>query len=860
MSLVKKREKIRNADTVLTRMEGDEYGRAQLNWTLLASVTRERSLTQMNSENKQNYPKIEELTLNGCLLSDEQLKDLLIRGFPYGMKKVGLAHNKLTTSMCKIVGKWLLNPDVICHALDLSHNDLETKLNPFIEAFRQMVHSNQSGTHLSPSDGVNHMYKSDRGIRFLNLSSTKLTVSNSFISLLSVLTQHRLGFLDLSHLPQIFPDIIPHLMLVMPFYKHLRRLNLDHNKLSNESIIGIAELIGVGRNLGYLSMLGNERETIEPQQNSEDSTDDKEKDKIEIEIEDKNDMAAVALLLSVKASHTLTSLEVEPDFLPKRYQEALHYYCMKNMENVVYGHHTGDDSNDPEKAPTTTNVNDFENILEDLDYEPTGGNSGMQTPVFGKDIDVEDLENFSRILAPSSASSSSVSTTINKKLTDALNDVPQSFNINDFLKRGDKLQTSIKNTIEILFQMKEKGELSVDGKETLLRFYFIDIALSKALGLAKTEAEKKSKRLHHHHIDNENVNESDESSGLNTASTSNTNGNKEIPYNQSQANAMDTISPSFINYLYGNDSAPLGRDLQLTVPHINIVESDLIDVPQQVNESSVPTLSRTPSETSIHKREQEVEEGNIHKIGSQFIAANGGLDDMFKRHEEREKDDNSSSPGSSTDSIKSPDTSSSNSNSNLSGESHDNSTEEVISHDHDHILINKKRHPSLSGEEVKKLLLRTKGVGSVVEILNKLKYDGVDLQDVFRKQESVCGAATATTVNSHTLSPLAEENHETTSNGSSPTSSISSSSSSLFLKIDDAKNKVNNASNQEKDSILHKKNLVETGNDKEHVNSSSTKLPSKVFDNADQNNEVVDEAYDLLLEEMRKVNTTSSKH
>lgn len=455
---------------------------------------------------------IEELVINGCVLSDEVFSNLINKALKLATYRLGIASVALNTKQAQVIADWILEPNNKCCGVDVAFNDLSHgQLQPFIEAFSK-------GT-------VN--------LIFFSLHSTHLTDIDQVSDLLNALVHvSTLRFLDLSAMPDLFPEIVPHLSKFLPMYPSLRRLHLDMNELSERSLCAIGDILPKINTLCHVSLLGNRN---------------------------LSHGASAALYNAIKTSPSIHTFDLDYELVSDVLAQKMAFYLMRNM---------GDTMNE-----ISAGVQPDED--EDLMFD---GTLLMET---AEKLLVEN----------------------DKKTTNKDYSKIQSIVRKALFERTNAVRSDVHRLIALLFQKRNAGELSTEGKERLLRFCLLDLSLEKLLPMFEE------------HQQNEDTDAaiSEQQAPILTVE-----------------NLLDRNAVlSHVNYpLSSNDVVSIGPIL---TPHFTGTVEDGAEVfqPHQVVTEATddglhvpvdfmtgrPVLMRSLSQTSIHAREQEAEEGELHRLG-----------------------------------------------------------------------------------------------------------------------------------------------------------------------------------------------------------------------------------------------------
>lgn len=251
----------------------DLFDRAQLDWKLLTDTLVARG-------------GIEELILNGCLIPHDQFKDLISRGCSINTKRLGVASSALEAEDLMALSKWTTQEDMVCEGIDLGGNDLSNSADLIQTLFSQS------------------------SVLCVSLNSCNLQDVNKMEEIMgSTYENSQVRFLDLSYNPKLYPRISTVLSKYLPKFKHLRRFHADHDSLTSQEVITLAETFAQCPLLCHVSLQGNR---------------------------DINAAAAESLATAVKLSSTITCVDVDSDLIPPNIQRRLSHYCMENMESMIH--------------------------------------------------------------------------------------------------------------------------------------------------------------------------------------------------------------------------------------------------------------------------------------------------------------------------------------------------------------------------------------------------------------------------------------------------------------------------------------------------------------------------------------------
>lgn len=457
---------------------------------------------------------IEELVMGGCKLADDTFQNLLHNALAIATCRLGMAATEINVRKCELVAEWIGRDDSKCVGIDVAYNDLsQGQLRPFINTF---------------------MHRPVKLI-FFSLSSTNLSNADEVGELLRGLANVRtLRFLDLSSLPQLFPNVISKLSKYLPLFPCLKRIHMDLNDLTSESIEAICDILPRVDGLIHVSLLGNrslDRRSI------------------------------VAIYTAVKMSAIFT-LDLDYDLVPDDLSQRLALYLMRNMDRTI--------------RPDITNIS---------------GDTEQDDVMFDGSLLMERAEKM-LIESDKSAKPGETDYKVQKIITNAL------------IERTNAVRKDIHKIIDSLFERRTDGALTFEEKENLLRFCLLDASLEKVVHLFEQKAQMFSMPL-------------SPSPSVNSPQT------PALPTDHDQLHESSSALIAAGPILMGLNSRAqlpvpvLAPTLDQTFePHSVVVDaaSDGLNVPID-NLTGRPVLMKSVSQTSVHAKEQELEEGEFHRWG-----------------------------------------------------------------------------------------------------------------------------------------------------------------------------------------------------------------------------------------------------
>lgn len=287
--------------------------------------------------------------------------------------------------------------------------------------------------------------------------------------------------------------------------------------------------------------------------------------------------AIVAIYTAVKMSAIFT-LDLDYDLVPDEFSQRLALYLMKNMDRTI--------------RPDITNIS---------------GDTEQDDVMFDGSLLMERAE---KMLIESDKNCGETDYKLQKMITNAL------------IERTNAIRIDIHKIIDNLFERRNNGNLSFEGKENLLRFCLLDASLEKVVHLFEQKAKMFSTPLSPapsiHTPPNSGANQIPDHDQLHESSTALIDAGPILMAKNSRPNML---GPSF---------PALEQTFQ---PHSVVVEAnpDGRTVPID-NLTGRPVLMKSVSQTSVHAKEQELEEGEFHRWGYFIEHRNGasGLNEESK--------------------------------------------------------------------------------------------------------------------------------------------------------------------------------------------------------------------------------------
>lgn len=381
---------------------------------------------------------IEELILTGCCITDLSVFDILMnQAVSLKTYKLGFAYNQITPQQLKIIlESWVLSP--LSRGLDLGYNDFLS--SSFVNTFLEIL----------KSEKYNRMLPHSR-LGFLSLNATNLRFNDGFKEVHEkfLMALPNLKYLDMSNNPKLF-GVYP---LTDPIHKSpsTKEKSDDENKNveSQEAIsVYFCSKLPYFKSLLRLHLENNGLSTFSLKELFETVPYCKSLAYLSV-VGNKFDIeAAASLMQGLENSKSLITVDGDFNQLPEVIKERIGLYTMRNMELFLKQQiHSRDDTHNP---PVDSVVHE-ESITDKLNV----------------------------LLAKKKENKFDLSS-------------PEVINFVNRIKRDRK---KLKTAIDELFHLQWKNELSVDGKEALIRLLFIDSSLERGLKLIDSSLVEKDEGI-----------------------------------------------------------------------------------------------------------------------------------------------------------------------------------------------------------------------------------------------------------------------------------------------------------------------------------------------------------------------------
>ncbi|WPK22872.1 hypothetical protein PUMCH_000092 [Australozyma saopauloensis] len=367
------------------------------------------------------------------------------------------------------------------------------------------------------------------------------------------------------------------------------------------------------------------------------------------------DRGSVGSLYTAIKSSDIFTLDLDYDLVPPEFSQRLALYLMKNLDKFI-----------------RPDINDI------------GVDSEQEDVMFDGSLLMETAE---KMLLESDKTPGQEDLKVQKIVTNALID------------RTRTVRKEIHIIIDKLFEKRNSGELSFEGKETLLRFCLLDASLEKLLSMFEEKAKLFS------------------GTPLSPTPTPSYENGTQIDQITVKPKQLHESSVALIDsgpILMAKNSRPcVHPPLQINEafePHSVVIDasSDGKNVPVDYF-TGKPVLMKSASQTSVYAKQQELEEGEFHRWG------------VFVQH--RQGDDK---------------------------------VPETLAHEG-----GKADLPLLgavpSGSELREAIIDAKGIESVTQLISKINNNRVSIENIYRTKPGVSNEETIKSSSTLPNSELVEE-------------------------------------------------------------------------------------------------------
>lgn len=293
---------ITKLDVSQTKLRSDcpESGhRDNMDWSLFSQVLKMRT-----------GKHLEELLLNGvkfCKLPLDVFKNLL-EAFAHGKNllvplKLGLATSDINDECLKLLLPWMSQNYV--QGVDLSFNDLSNSVKTIVGKLSSLGIPN---------------------LEYFTLNSTSIANAYDLALILKYLsTLPSLKFLDLSNLPQVFPEALPYMFKYIPRFTKLNRIHLDSNALSYKELSMVCSILAKCKSLTHVSMTSQHIPEVTDESNTEAQ---------KLRVFSRNALSAT-LYAFVRDATNLVALDFDYDNISDEIKSRIALILVRNMNKTM---------------------------------------------------------------------------------------------------------------------------------------------------------------------------------------------------------------------------------------------------------------------------------------------------------------------------------------------------------------------------------------------------------------------------------------------------------------------------------------------------------------------------------------------
>lgn len=429
VNIIKKKKKKSTLDDKskseeeIKRMICNKENRSDMDWSLFTASIIARG-------------GIEELILTGCCITDLDVFEKFVKlAIKIKTNRLGLAYNNLSVKQLRIiVDNWLFDPAV--RGLDLGYNDFLSL--QFLNIFLQKRKDKEFENSISKCSMV-----------FLSLNATNLRFSDAFKEVFETIIMRfpSLKYLDFSNNPKLFGSFSPSPtkenlnseLLNNPPGHSSPNNSLPENSTQSSIITYFTSTLPLFPKLIRLHLENDNLSTSALVSIAKVLPFCKNLAYFSILGNNVDLTAGSAMIQALKNSKTLITLDCDYDNFPDLFKERIGLYSMKNMERLLYASKKTHDMS-PETNVTSNNTESTDNI-----YSLT-----------------EQLNNI-----------------LSKKVEDKLD--LSSREVQQFIAKATTIRQELKDAMNELLKLQVKNELTLDGKETFIRFLFIESSIEKGL-------------------------------------------------------------------------------------------------------------------------------------------------------------------------------------------------------------------------------------------------------------------------------------------------------------------------------------------------------------------------------------------
>ncbi|CAI4053125.1 hypothetical protein SKDZ_16G1370 [Saccharomyces kudriavzevii ZP591] len=401
--------------------------RHNMDWNLFTEVLTQRS-----------HKPFEELLLNGIqfnkipykcferlLTSFATQKNLPESGIRLGL--AGASTSNISQDCLKFIFNWMSRYNV--QGVDLAFNDLSTMVKSMVGKLSALSYDN---------------------LRYFILNSTNISTSYDMALLLKYLSKlPNLIFLDLSNLPQCFPDILPYMYKYLPRFPNLKRIHLDSNNLTLKELAVVCNILIKCKSLSHVSMTNQNVENLYLMNGSDltvqqTSTDGESDTSSVLEVRGqfaKNSLSST-LYAFARDSPNLIGLDFDYDLISEEVQSRIALCLMRNMRRTM----------------------DSTFQLDELDSQDDLLFDGSLVTMTAESV----LEKLNLL---------------SDKSLKVRKDTTKRYLLKKYIEKFHILHHNVQHTIDSMFEKRKSGELPLQEKENLVRLLLLEQNLCNILEL-----------------------------------------------------------------------------------------------------------------------------------------------------------------------------------------------------------------------------------------------------------------------------------------------------------------------------------------------------------------------------------------
>ncbi|EJS41415.1 YPL137C [Saccharomyces arboricola H-6] len=505
--------------------------RHSMNWNLFTEVLTQRS-----------HKPLEELLLNGIqfdkipyssferlLTSYATQKTMPESGIRLGL--AGATTSNISQDCLKFIFNWMSQYNV--QGVDLAFNDLSTMVKPMVGKLSALPYES---------------------LRYFILNSTNISTSYDLALLLKYLSKlPNLIFLDLSNLPQCFPDILPYMYKYLPRFPNLKRIHLDNNNLTLKELAVVCNILIKCKSLSHVSMAAQNVENfyltsggdLFVQQSNPDGEPDNS-NLLDIKGQFAKNSLSSTLYAFARDSPNLIGLDFDYDLISEEIQSRIALCLMRNMKRTM----------------------DSTFQLDELDSQDDLIFDGSLVTMTAESV----LEKLNLL---------------SDKDPKVKKDTTKRYLLKKYIEKFHILHHNVQHTIDSMFEKRKSGELPLQEKENLVRLLLLEQNLCNILELFSH---------------NPNLNDVLGSTKDDSKESINSNDDQKLP-------ALKHVESG---YHASEEKAQPENDVITARPHLMATDSGkTIDV-----FTGKPLVFKNSSlSTSVGCKKQEEEEGELHKWG-----------------------------------------------------------------------------------------------------------------------------------------------------------------------------------------------------------------------------------------------------